>query len=313
MVSARICLVVASVVCWTGMACEKEFIPDIPIEPAQLVVEGYIEAGDQPRPPYVFLTRSIPFFQELDSTQLSNLFVNGAEVFVREGDREIQLTEVCLSSLSPEQQELAQAFFGFDLQGSGVDFCVYIDDSFSMLGEVGKTYELEVRFENQLLQAFTTITSLVPLDSFQFQQPPGDTSDFLRELEVLLRDPATEANFYRYFTQINNEPLRSPSQSVVDDAFFNGQEFRFPLPKADGPDEEFDLETFGLYTLGDTVLIKWVTIDEAHYNFWNTLEFNRINQGPFSSYTQIDNNINGGLGIWGGYAAHYYELIVEDE
>ncbi|MBK8777276.1 MAG: hypothetical protein IPO25_07635 [Saprospiraceae bacterium] len=32
--------------------------------------------------------------------------------------------------------------------------------------------------------------------------------------------------------------------------------------------------------------------------FWNTLEFNKGSQGPFSSYTTINSNIIGGLGIW---------------
>ena len=293
-------------------ACEKEFIPDIPLEEPELVVEGYIEAGDEPRPPYVFLTRSVPFFQEINSEQLNAIFVRNADVFVREGDREIKLTEVCLQDLTPEQRELAQAFFGLSTVDSNLNFCVYLDVTFSFLGEVGKTYELEVRVEDKVLTAQTTITPCVPLDSLRFRQPPGEPSDTLRELEVFLRDPPGQRDFYRYFTQINSEPQRSPFNSVFTDDLFDGQEFRFPLPRAEAPDVEFDPKTYGLYLLGDTVQVKWTTINEAHYNFWNTLEFNRANQGPFSSYTLIDNNIDGGLGIWGGYSAKYYDLIVED-
>ncbi len=295
-----------------ALSCEREFIPDIPLEEPQLVVEGYIEAGDRALPPYVFLTRSIPFFQELDSAQFDNLFVSGAEIYVRESDREIQLTEVCFADLTPEQRELARAFLGINPDEAGLNFCVYLDPTFQFLGEVGKTYELEVRAEGKVLRAQTTIANPVSLDSLRFKQPPGDPSDTLRELEVLIRDPASEANFYRYFTQINSEPLRAPFASVFDDALINGKEFRFPLPKAEAPDADFDPETFGLYRLGDTLLVKWCTLDEAHFNFWNTLEFNQANQGPFSSYTLVEDNVEGGLGVWGGYAARYYNLIVED-
>jgi len=295
-----------------ALSCEEEFIPDVPIEEPQLVVEGYIEGGDRALPPYVFLTRSIPFFQELDSTQFDNLFVSGAEVYVRESDREVQLAEVCFAELTPEQRELAQGFLGIDPDGVGLNFCVYLDPTFQIVGEVGKTYELEIRVEGKILTALTTITNPVPLDSLRFQQPPGDPSDTLRELEVLIRDPVDEANFYRYFTQTNSGPLQAPFGSVFDDALINGKEFRFPLPRAEGPDADFDPETFGLYRLGDTILVKWCSIDETHFNFWNTLEFNQANQGPFSSYTLIDGNVEGGLGIWGGYAARYYNLIVED-
>ena len=63
--------------------------------------------------------------------------------------------------------------------------------------------------------------------------------------------------------------------------------------------------------VGDSVLIKWTTIDEAHFDFWNTLEFSNANQGPFSSYTRLQSNINGGLGIWGGYSVSYYSRTVE--
>jgi hypothetical protein len=295
-----------------ALSCEKEFIPDIPLEEPQLVVEGYIEAGDRALPPYVFLTRSIPFFQELDSAQFDNLFVSGAEIYVRESDREIQLTEVCFADLTPEQRELAQAFLGINPDEAGLNFCVYLDPTFQFLGEVGKTYELEVRAEGKVLRAQTTIANPVPLDSLRFQQPPGEPSDSLRELEVLIRDPAQEVNFYRYFTQTNSEPLRAPFASVFDDALFNGKEFSFPLPRAEAPDADFDPETFGLYRLGDTLLVKWCTLDEAHFDFWNTLEFNQANQGPFSSYTLVEDNVEGGLGVWGGYAARYYNLIVED-
>ena len=35
------------------------------------------------------------------------------------------------------------------------------------------------------------------------------------------------------------------------------------------------------------------------------------NQGPFASYTRLQSNIVGGLGIWGGYSVSYYKRAVE--
>ena len=98
----------------------------------------------------------------------------------------------------------------------------------------------------------------------------------------------------------------------MDDAFFDGDEFEFPLPEAEPRNTNASPTTFGLYTLGDTVTLKWTTIDEGNFNFWNTLEFNAINQGPFAAYTRIESNVTGGLGVWGGYSSHYYTLIVEE-
>jgi len=298
---------------FSGAACEEEFIPDVPNTPPSLVVEGYIEGGERPAPPFVILTRSVPFFQEIDSEQFSQIFVRDATIRVREGDREVVLQEVCLSELTPEQIALAEQLFGLDLGNLGFDFCAYADLSFQMLGEAGKTYELEVEADGQQLTATTTIPPAVRLDSLRFFPTPGEPSDTLRELRIFFQEPGSRQNFYRYQTQVNSEPLRSPFNSVVDDRLINGKQVEVPLPKAEPPEADFDPSTFGFYRLGDTVLVKWMTIDQAHFDFWNTLEFNRANQGPFSNYTVIDNNIEGGLGIWGGIGGTYYPgLVVQD-
>ena len=120
-----------------------------------------------------------------------------------------------------------------------------------------------------------------------------------------------EKDYYRYFTATNERALSAPFNSIIDDGFFNGLSFEFPLPESEAPSQDFDFDTFGFYNIGDEVQIKWCTVDEAHFNFWNTLEFNRQNQGPFSSYTLIATNIEGGIGIWGGYSVSFYNLVVE--
>jgi hypothetical protein len=98
---------------------------------------------------------------------------------------------------------------------------------------------------------------------------------------------------------------------VVEDLFFDGKMFEFQLLNPRTTRADVDPDEFGLYFVGDTISIKWCTIDEAHFDFWNTLEFSSANQGPFSSYTRLESNIEGGLGIWGGYSVSYYTLPVE--
>ena len=65
-----------------NFACEREFIPDVEISEPDIVVEGFIEAGDASLPPYVLLTRSIPFFKQIDAGQISDLFVHDAIVTI---------------------------------------------------------------------------------------------------------------------------------------------------------------------------------------------------------------------------------------
>ncbi|MEL6969854.1 MAG: DUF4249 domain-containing protein [Bacteroidota bacterium] len=292
-------------------SCEEEFIPPVIEVEEQIVVEGYIEAGDRPTPAYVFLTRSFAFFSELSQEDLNNAFVRDAEVTVSDGTTTVELTELCLEDVPMEFRAQAADLLGVDIDSLGINFCVYVDLSLQMIGQEGTTYELNVKAEGKELSAVTRIPEAVPLDSLYFTPPPGEPNDTLAQLRVFLSDPPGVPNFYRYFTQEEQGPFERPFGSVTDDLLFAGQEFELPLAKAEPFDGEFDQETFGLFRVGTDVTIKWMSIGEEQYNFWNTLEFSRANQGPFSSYTRIEHNVEGGLGVWGGIAARYYNLTVE--
>ncbi len=293
------------------LACEETFVPaEVELRP-QIVVEGYIEAApDRSLPPYVLLTRNLPFFSSLDSNQFGDFFVHNAQVSVSDGSRTVNLTELCLNDLSPEQLAIATSFLGSNLAIVPSNFCVYLDLSFTMQGEVGKTYQLSIAVENQSLQATASIPPTVPFDSIWFVPPPGlATRDSLAQLLVRLSDPLGK-NFYRYFVEVNGNGMRRDDFSVIEDPFFEGQTLDFPLNKPRDPSVEFDLSTLGLFTRGDTLTLKWVSFEEAVFRFWNTIEFAAANQGPFSNGTIIDSNIEGGLGIWSAQSAVYYNLIV---
>ena len=49
--------------------------------------------------------------------------------------------------------------------------------------------------------------------------------------------------------------------------FLMGKEFEFPLTKAEPIDEEIDPSVYGYFTRGDTVTLKWSTIDQDHFQF----------------------------------------------
>lgn len=293
-------------------ACEEEFTPEAGPPVDELVVEGYIEAGDEPRPAIVFLTRSFPFFSQLTADQLANAFVHGAEVSVSDGTRSIPLTEVCLNDLPDDLREQVAGLLGFDPDSLQFNVCAYADVLNQMPGEEGKTYTLSINADGRQLSAVTTIPLRARIDSVFFIAPPGEPNDTLAQCRVILEDTRAVADFYRYFTATEGRPLQAPFGSVTDDRLFDGQRFEFPLPKAEPRGADFNFETFGLYRRGDTVTIKLANIDRDHFNFWNTLEFNAANQGPFSSYTRVDHNIQGGLGIWGGLNASYFNLVVPE-
>ncbi len=295
-------------------SCEEEFIPDIELSEPEIVVEGFIEAGDASLPPYVLLTRSIPFFKEIRADQISNLFVHDALVTISDGNETVTLQEVCWNDFNQEEKELLLDVLkqlGESPDTSGLNFCVYLDPTFSIFGEVGKTYDLRIESEGEVITSTTTIPEHVPVDSLWFIDPPGNVADTLMEMRCIASDPAGNRNYYRYMTSVNNGPFIPGYNSVGDDALFDGKQFEFPLPKGEQRDVEGDINTFGLYTKGDTVTLKWMSIDQGQFDFWLTLEFNSVNQGPFSNYTLIDHNVEGGLGVWGGFSASYYRVIVQ--
>ncbi len=291
--------------------CEEEYIPDTLQSQQELVVEGYIEAGEGSNPTFVLLTKSIPFISTISADNFSNLFVKGARVFVSDGTSEVQLPEICLDNLPENLKKEVYATLGLNPDSSSIDLCVYADVFGQMKGQYGKEYSLRVEVEQKVLTAKTTIPDSVGLRNFRFVEPPGIPRDSLAQLLVTIQDPKDISNYYRYLTATSRAAgLIAPFNSVTDDAIFNGVEFEFPLQRAQRRGSGFDPDAFGLFFRGDSITVKWCSIDKKHFDFWQTRDFSSNSGGPFASYTRISTNIQGGLGIWGGYAVNQYNLYV---
>ncbi len=294
-------------------SCETEFIPENINSEPELVVEGYIELGEDALPPYVILTRSRPFFNTIDSTQLNEIFVRGAEVTISNNGETVRLTEFCLNDLPLLVRKQVADQLGLDPDSLSTNICAYIDIQTQIIPKEGQSYSLSVKAGTNSVSAVTTIPAYIPLDTLWWKEAPGKPSDTLLQLMTRINDPAGIKNFYRYFCSINGGEFNTPFNSVNDDALIDGKKFEFRLIRPNERGQDFDQSTFGLFKIGDSVAIKWSAIDETHFNFWNTLEFNKGNQGPFSTYTTINSNIKGGLGNWGGYNSKIYRLKVKRE
>ncbi|MCH2043551.1 MAG: DUF4249 domain-containing protein [Saprospiraceae bacterium] len=311
----------------TLVACEQEWenMPTAFDEP-EIVVEGYIENGPLPIPPYVILTRSSPYLATLDQNALNDLLIHDAEVTVSDGTREVTLTEICLSDLWEIDSTLKEPV----LQGLGLgeltegeedlELCVYTDLSIlsgqpSMTGEIGKTYTLNVTVGGQSVTATTKVPDAVPLDSvYYLNHPSFPENDSLVETRLQFQDPVSVENYYRVFTRRNSEMMypQGFNASVADDKIVDGQVVEFPVSRGQPITSEFDLETFGYFWRGDTVTVRFATLDQPHFRFWQTYEYNTGSQGPFGSYVRIESNVEGGLGIWGGITYNDYFLFIEE-
>lgn len=276
-------------------ACTTDVALDIPEAADMIVVEGKIEQGGLPR---IVLTKSIPYYAQIDSSTLINMFVTDAD-YVRVTD---------------DMGNSVDCFFKLDLQ----NFAAYYEPNDStILGQVGHHYGLEIKVDTQLATAQTYIPEQITLDSLWFEAEVGDSLGFLYGH---LTDPDTIGNNYRFFAKRLNKDGKfiAPWGAPFDDKFINGQSFDFFYYRgidANSLDPEDQDENAYYYRKGDTVVVKFTTLDSEHYQFWKTAEGAEASSGnPFAAPITPRSNIEGGYGIWGGYGVSYDTLIcVENE
>lgn len=277
-------------------SCEKNVTVDIPVVESGIVVEGYVETGKNP---YVILSNTLPFFGSVSTLNLLQYTIKGAIVTVDNGSRVDTLK---------------------DLFNIGVYFTT------SMIGESGKAYFLRVLVNGKTLTASTFIPQPVPLDSVWFKV--NGNRDSLGYTWAHLTDPDTLGNSYRFFAQrinryrygsdigkMKDSTFIAPQGSVFEDKFINGKSFDFAFDRGSFPNSQKDDDLNDekrFFKRGDTIVIKFCTIDRAHFEFWRSEETQVSNNGnPFGSPAPVLSNINGGLGIWGGYNASFDTIIAQ--
>ncbi|MEO8146241.1 MAG: DUF4249 domain-containing protein [Bacteroidia bacterium] len=266
-------------------ACEKNITVDLPASKSEVVVEGYVETGT---PPYVYLSYSTDYFAAIDSASLINYTIKGATVTISDGI----ITDTLLE-ISPS--------YGY----------FYV--STKLTGTVGRTYTLTVKTTNgEIVTAQTTLHQPVPLDSLWFKtQPNNDTLGFTW---ARMTDPDTSGNNYRWFAKrLHKDSLFiAPFGSSFEDKFINGTTFDFAFNRGELPNSSSDPNdiTTGFYSVGDTVVVKFCTMDNNSYTFWRDAETQSTNNGnPFGSISPITSGVKGGLGIFCAYGASYDTVI----
>jgi hypothetical protein len=293
----QILLGMLSVFTFSFYGCEKNVTVEIPQAEELIVVEGYIETGT---PPILLLTKSLPFFGEINVNNILQNSVLGATVIIDNG--------TIIDTLD-------------QIPGYGV----YTTSQF--VGEIGKTYKLTVLAEGKTLTSVTSIPNPVPLDSTWWKV--DGQRDSLGFLWGHLTDPDTLNNCYRFFAKRINKYTYGANigevkdsifyppvgGSVFEDRYINGRSFdlSFPRGKSSTSDKEDDknVESF-FFKRGDTIVVKFCAIDRAHFEFWRTEESQVSSNGnPFGSPQPVHTNITGGLGIWGGYSTTFDTVIAQ--
>ena len=311
-------------------SCSKVVQVKIPANSQQVVVDGSIENGV---PPLVLLSKSQQFFGTTNLNDLGAYFIHGAKVTVKGSDgTQTQLAEICLGDLnlpaSQQQQVLSALGYTSVDSANALNICAYtvsdivtyyLTGTCSYVGKERVTYALDImtpplyagQHDSIHVTSTTSIPPAVGLDSLSIKADPNVAyNDSFAAVFATISVPDTFGNFIRYLTKENSQPFYPPlGGSVYDDKLFVGLTFSLPLERGQSPNAKFDINTDTYFRRGDTVTVKWSSIDANTYNFFYTLE-NDGGGSPFSSPVKVTGNITNGLGCWAGYGTKYYSIIV---
>ena len=300
-------------------SCEKEIDIDLPQYDQKLIVEGKIEIDNFP---YVILSKSSSYFDPTDEQSVASSYVSDATITITDGIVTNTMTKICSGSLTAPQKDQLSSALGVP-RGilDSYNICGFLD--LTMTGEAGKTYTISIDYNGEEYTSSTIIPVPIPLDSTWFKI--YGNRDSLGFLYANLTEPGTTSDQYRWFAkrinkytygantgEVKDNDFLPPTSSVFDDEFVNGTTFEFGYNRARGSEKEDDRPPErSFYKVGDTVVVKFCSIDKNVFNFIDKAEEQMASNGsPFAAPVNIVSNIsNGGLGIWAGYG-QYYDTII---
>ena len=294
-------------------ACETEIEVDLPDYEPKLVIEGTIENG---QPAIVTLTRSIPYFADMDMQYImNNLFIFDATVIVTSSDGE------CDTLTLPRPPLYMDAPL----------MIAYVSPT--LRGRENTSYTLTVKYydgkDTAKAVAVTTIPHTFDLDSVWFSYLSEILNkDTMRTVRVLMSDNGAEANYYRFQVKVSCPKFTdrlwvSTVPVAFDDKTFNGITFNYEL-------ERYGitmLHTFGMseaqsqacrrltFRPGDTVYVKHSLMDYNTYRFMVSGGSEAIlGSNPFTNPAPVISNIEGEnvLGAWCGFASKIDKIYWED-
>ncbi|MEY4804453.1 MAG: hypothetical protein RL331_972 [Bacteroidota bacterium] len=290
-------------------SCTKEVQIDIPGYKEQLVVDGRIETG---QPAIVLLSKSANVYSSTNYESYLNSFVDDAVVILSNGTQTDTLTKICTDDLPPGLEQVAAGIFGIPAEILvNLHLCAYV--SMNMLGEVGKTYTLQIAHQGKQYTASSKIQAPVALDSL-YWKPEGNFTD--RGFSwAKLTDPANTADAYLWEVKYPQDAQFSKTfNPYTNDKFFNGLTFEFGYENPMSFQDTTSNNPYrGYYKLGDTLVVKFSKMGNKEYNYFEK-KYNQIYSGgsPFAVPTNIPTNIEGGaLGIWVAYSPWIDTLVCQ--
>lgn len=163
----------------------------------KIVVQGVIQAG---YPAYVMLTKSEPYFSELNSDSYENIFITDAVVTVtKKGGETVDLVNVNeIETGSPNLDDMLRDI-GTQYPGFYVEwpFDIFNFNNLpykDVIGDYGNRYDLEILWNEDTITSSTTIPYDYTVDSVWFKLDSLALRDSLGNFWFRYSDPDTMGN-----------------------------------------------------------------------------------------------------------------------
>lgn len=264
----------------TACNLEKEIEIDLPDYESQIVLECYLEPG---QPFALTLSRSAGYFDPLpafDFSFIDKIVEKRAQVTITHNGKTYLLSERLV--FNPLTQKV------YNYYASEV-----------VPADFEHPFELKITTQDgKTIEATTKLLPVVPIDSIVVEFAEKDT---LARVLTYLTDVPGQRNYYR--RMLHDVSLDSiPEQDfLTDDRIIDNKVLAFGTA--------YD------YAVGDTVFNTIFHIDEAYYNFLESV-FNASNSNgnPFGQPSPIISNLRGtadAIGIFTGLSYDRRRTIIE--
>ena len=246
-------------------SCTKEIEIDLNSSDPQIVIEGSVPANGEKAT--IKISKSVNFDE-------SNVFP------------EVRNAVVILNDNAGNSETLTETSPG-------------IYQSNLITGVVGRTYYLDVNYEDKKFSSTSTIPTLVNFDTLIVEKstssgggPGGMTgsssSGTLYNVIVEYTDPSNENNYYLFLEYVNGV---YKGNYIFDDRLTNGV-----LVQANLNNSKRTLQT------GDILEIEMQCIDKSVYEYFNS--FGNLDGGPMNSTTPANPYTNIQGSVLGYFSAH---------
>jgi len=302
-------------------SCEEVILLDLDTSITNIVVEGYIEPA---LPAYIFLSKSQPFFDDINEEVLNNLFIQDANIKITRDDGKTRT----LTYIS--QNLLDSISYHYSLDSISLPFySIYLDlnPNFENFNQPNHSYKLDIKTNNKHLTSNTYIPPVLDIDSVWCECGSNTTiSDCY--IWALIQDPDTLGNilyaqYRRYDGESIDRSFRICSRFLRTDKLWNGTSYSTYFSRSgtlineegNGGLLPFKAERIeeGKVLKEDKVIFKISQIDNNTYLFLRSKKLQEeLNNNPFSEPNNLISNIEGGLGTWSGYGALYYDISIQN-